>query len=119
MDIGFILTSRLVNQIRSHANSAYERGVFVVTDRVLKGRHLDTTSSEALLSSLRTKEKEFFTPTLWYPHGSYNSIILKYTRDTDIINAVSPLFLRHARAAFAHGLHDACDTLIDKEDILY
>ncbi len=115
MDIGFILANILANQIRTSANSAYERGVFVVTDRVLKGRDLDTTSAQSLLSSLRAKEKEFFTPTLWYPHRSYNSIIMKYTRDIDLINAVGPLFLRHARAAFAHGLRDACDILTDED----
>lgn len=119
MNVGFIAASAIANQIRASANSAYERGVFVVTDRVLKGRDLDTTSAQSLLSSLRAKEEEFFTPTLWYPHRSYNNIILKYTRDIDLINAVSPLFLRHARAAFAHGLRDACDILTDDEDISY
>ncbi len=119
MDIGFTTANTLASQIRAHANSAYERGVFVVTDRTLKGRELDTTSPQSLLSSLRAKEKEYFTPTLWYPHRTYDSIILKHTRDINIINAVSPLFLRHARAAFAHGLLDACDMLADKENVCH
>lgn len=105
-----------VNWIRTEAQNAYERGVFVVTDRVLLGLNYSFDSPEALLAVLRNKESVYFTSTLWYTDDTYKSGLESERWNHDIVNAISGLTLRYCRCAFTHGMQDACKMLVDNNE---
>lgn len=103
----------LADWIRQKIQYAYERAVFVVTDRVLGcKKEYSSDTPEALIAALRNKEKEYFTATLWYPKDTYVKALRDERWHDDIARELGPMILLYARAAFTRGLKDAAENLI-------
>lgn len=103
----------LADWIRQNIQHAYERAVFVVTDRVVgceKDYSADTP--DALIAALREKEEAYFTSTLWYPKDTYVNALRNERWCDDVAREIGPMTLLYVRAAFTRGLKDAAEHLI-------
>lgn len=103
----------LANWIRTNVQNAYERGVFVVTDRVIKGEKIASDTPSALLAALRYKEPEYFDGRKWYCDNDYVHALRSERWETEVCQVVGRLTLRYSRAAFTAGLKDACKALVE------
>jgi hypothetical protein len=108
------LTNKLVTFTQESVGHAYNRGVFVVSSRVigLSNKQVSIDSPEALLSYLRNKEKEYFDPILWYRNGTFTRALLKEGYCNDQACEVGGFILRHVRTAFAVGMKTAAKKVI-------
>lgn len=102
----------LANWIRTNVQNAYERGVFVVTDRVIKSKKVESDTPSALLAALRYKEPQYFDGRKWYSDNDYVNGLRSEGWETEVCQVVGRLTLRYARAAFTTGLKDACEALV-------
>lgn len=106
------VATELATWIRTNIQNAYEKGVFVVTDSVLKkGNSFSADTPDILLSALRDAEPEYFTSTKWY-NDDYTQCLRYEHWHHDIYNCIGKLTLRYARAAFTQGMKDACNQLV-------
>ena len=109
-----LITRELVTFIQESVGHAYNRGVFVVSSRVigLSNKQVSIDSPEALLSYLRNKEKEYFDPILWYRNGTFTRALLKEGYCNDQACELGGFILRHVRTAFAVGMKTAAKKVI-------
>ncbi len=103
---------KLVPYIRESIQYAYERGVFIVSSRVIsavshKGKAIEVNSPKALLAHFREQENEAFTPDKWYLENTYTKDLYNKGYDFHIANELGPFILRHVRAAFSVGMKTA------------
>jgi hypothetical protein len=97
--------------LRKNVQNAYERGVFVVTDRVLIHQDIVADCEQALLAALRHKEPEYFDALKWYSKDDYINGLKRDKWELEICQTIGLLTLRYCRAAFTTGLKDACKAL--------
>jgi hypothetical protein len=107
-----LVANTLAIWLRTNVQNAYERGVFVVTDRVLIHQDIVADCHQALLSALRHKEPEYFDALKWYSSDVYINGLKKDKWELEICQTVGLWTLRYCRAAFTSGLKDACKALI-------
>lgn len=99
--------------IQDSVTGAFERGVFVVSSRVVKmPPGVNISDPDSLLGYLRDKELEYFTPKLWYPDGTYTKGLLDDRWHEDVANEWGPYVLRHCRVAFEIGMKRAVEKLV-------
>lgn len=102
----------LADYVRKSADSAFERGVFVVSSRVLGMDEFNFDSPKHLVSYLKAKEGEYFDPMLWYLLQDYKNDLLSQNYCDVIIFEIAPLVLRHVRAAFLRGINGAASKVM-------
>lgn len=102
----------LADYVRKCVDLAFERGVFVVTSRVLKMDDVSFDSPKHLVSYLKAKEGEYFDPMLWYSLNDFKNDLKSQSYNDVIIFEIAPLVLRHVRAAFLRGINGAAGKVI-------
>jgi hypothetical protein len=108
------IANELAKWIRTNTQNAYERGVFVVTDRVLGNKEIVADCKSALLAALRHNEPMYFDAIKWYPDGTYSDALSGDNWEHDICLVIGSMTLLYSRAAFTNGMKDACNALVVK-----
>lgn len=107
-----VLIGDLVEYIRKSAENAFERGVFVVTSRVLAMEEFPFVDARDLIDHLREKEGEYFDPMLWYTLDAFKNTLRSENYSEQIVYEIAPIVLRHARIAFLRGIKGAASKLV-------
>jgi hypothetical protein len=106
------MASELADYVRECVKNAFERGVFVVSSRVIRFRGATPLTPGELVAVLKEREGIYFDPLLWYTLKDFKSALLARHYSHDIVSQLAPYILLHARAAFSRGINGAAGRLI-------
>lgn len=102
---------------------AYERGVFVVSSRVVNlsafehddpfGREpFEPETPQGLLDHFKAREPNHFDALQWYEPLCFEKHLADLHYHHDIARELGPFFLLHVRAAFTRGLKNAANQVV-------
>lgn len=95
--------------------SAFERGVFVVSSRTISSAPSSFSGVDngaALVTHFKNREPEYFDPVKWYSLSDFEYELRKERYCDDIIMEFAPFVLLHVRAAFAVGINQSAARLV-------
>lgn len=104
--------SELADYFLKCVESAFERGVFVVSSRVIKLEGVTPDTPNALVAMLAEKEPAYFDPLHWYRVVDFQRELKSLNYSSQIIAELAPYFLRHVRAAFIRGINGSANRLV-------
>jgi hypothetical protein len=104
--------SELADYFLKCVESAFERGVFVVSSRVIKLKGITPKTPNELVAMLVEKEPGYFDPLHWYELVDFQRELKSLNYSSQIIAELAPYFLRHVRAAFIRGINGAASKLV-------
>lgn len=102
----------LADHFHQCVESAFERGVFMVSSRVIKLKGVTPETPYALVALLVEKEPGYFNPLHWYRIGDFQRDLQSLNYSSQIVAELAPYFLRHVRAAFIRGINGAANRLV-------
>lgn len=104
--------AELIALLHDSVESAYERGVFIVSSRVNNLTDFNPRSPLDLLNYLKKREPAKFDSKQWYDLICFEDWLKEHHYHHDIVRELAPYFLRHVRASFTKGMRSAANELV-------
>lgn len=115
MGYGPKIADVLASYFEKCVESAFERGVFVVSSRTTtctQSALLEIQDPKGLIAFFRSREPEYFDPVKWYSLHEFEYELRKEKYHDEIIQELARFVLLHVRAAFAVGMNSAASKLV-------
>lgn len=112
MGYGRHIAWELAKYFQECVESAFERGVFIVSCRSVNLEDANVSEPEELITLLKQSGPEYFDPMKWYELRDFEREMKSKSYCDDIVREMSAFFLRHVRAAFAKGINGAAEKLV-------
>lgn len=117
MDYGSKMADALASYVEKCVESAFERGIFVVSSRTITSTQSalpEIRDSKSLIAFFKSREPEHFDPTKWYLLQDFERELKNENYHDDIVQELSRFILLHVRAAFAVGMNSAANKVTFK-----